>query len=95
MNYSPLGAALSPINPSDWAVASTQGSTASATLTLFLAAGEYTLILGGYNGTSPGANLAYTATISASPVPVPAAVWLFGSALAGLGVFGRRKSAIV
>lgn len=25
-------------------------------------------------------------------VPVPAAVWLFASALAGIGVFGRRKS---
>jgi len=27
-----------------------------------------------------------------APVPVPAAVWLFGSALAGLGVLGRRKA---
>jgi len=26
-----------------------------------------------------------------APVPVPAAVWLFGSALAGLGVINRRK----
>jgi hypothetical protein len=26
------------------------------------------------------------------PVPVPAAVWLFGSALAGLGMIGRRKA---
>jgi len=25
--------------------------------------------------------------------PIPAAVWLFGSALAGMGVFGRRKPA--
>jgi len=30
----------------------------------------------------------------ATPVPIPAAVWLFGSALAGLGVFGRRRSAV-
>lgn len=28
-----------------------------------------------------------------NPVPVPAAVWLFGSALAGMGLFKRRKSA--
>lgn len=28
-----------------------------------------------------------------NPVPLPAAVWLFGSALAGVGVFGRRKNA--
>jgi hypothetical protein len=27
-----------------------------------------------------------------TPVPVPAAVWLFGSALAGLGLFGKRRS---
>ena len=27
-----------------------------------------------------------------SPVPVPAAVWLFGSAFAGLGLFKRRKA---
>jgi hypothetical protein len=26
-------------------------------------------------------------------VPVPAAVWLFGSALMGMGVIGRRKAA--
>jgi probable HAF family extracellular repeat protein len=28
-----------------------------------------------------------------TPVPVPAAVWLFGSALAGMGVISRRKLA--
>ncbi|MFM8330636.1 MAG: VPLPA-CTERM sorting domain-containing protein, partial [Candidatus Methylumidiphilus sp.] len=33
-----------------------------------------------------------TAELSAA-VPVPAAVWLFGSALAGLGAFGRRRLA--
>lgn len=27
-----------------------------------------------------------------SPVPLPAAIWLFGSALAGFGVLGRRKA---
>jgi hypothetical protein len=31
----------------------------------------------------------YQLTVSA--VPIPAAAWLFGSALAGMGVFGRRK----
>lgn len=30
--------------------------------------------------------------VSAAPVPVPAAVWLFGSALAGLVGIGRRKA---
>lgn len=36
-----------------------------------------------------------TVTFSAVPVsavPVPAAVWLFGSALAGMGFFGRRRN---
>ncbi|QSA97037.1 VPLPA-CTERM sorting domain-containing protein [Methylococcus sp. EFPC2] len=33
------------------------------------------------------------AVAAAAPVPVPAAVWLFGSALAGMGVISRRKSA--
>lgn len=31
--------------------------------------------------------------IGAAPVPLPTAVWLFGSALAGVGVIGRRKHA--
>jgi len=30
-------------------------------------------------------------TITVSAVPIPAAVWLFGSSLAGLAVLGRRK----
>lgn len=33
-----------------------------------------------------------TITLQATTVPVPAAVWLFGSALAGLGVIRRRKA---
>ena len=38
-----------------------------------------------------------SAVIGATPsqVPVPGAVWLMGSALAGFGVFGRKKAAIV
>ena len=31
-------------------------------------------------------------TLSASAVPVPAAAWLFGSALLGLGVVRRKQS---
>jgi hypothetical protein len=30
-------------------------------------------------------------SLSITAVPVPAAVWLFGSALAGMGIIGRRK----
>ncbi len=35
-----------------------------------------------------------TNTITVTAVPVPGAIWLFGSALAGFGVFGRRKTII-
>jgi len=35
----------------------------------------------------------YKLDIATSPVPVPGAVWLFGSAIAGLVSFGRRKVA--
>lgn len=34
-------------------------------------------------------------TITVSQVPVPAAVWLFGSAIVGMVGFGRRKAAVV
>ncbi len=39
--------------------------------------------------------LAGSATLSASAVPVPAAVWLFGSALMGLFGASRRKSSAI
>lgn len=68
------------------------------------AAGEYTIVVGDQGGANGGfdghiklgveANAAalYTTQFSAvSAVPVPAAVWLFGSALAGFIGFGRRK----
>jgi hypothetical protein len=38
-----------------------------------------------------GSQLTYNAAATA-PVPVPAAVWLFGSALAGLATISRRKN---
>jgi hypothetical protein len=34
-------------------------------------------------------------TITVSAVPVPAAVWLFGSALAGFGAFSRKKTGLI
>lgn len=109
----PLSAQLTPIaglsgcNTSTAACAfnATKGtastiSTASLTLTN-LAAGDYTIILGGHLGTAgdfaPGGKVAYTASISAvstSPVPVPAAAWLFGGALASLASTYRRKRVI-
>ena len=43
-------------------------------------------------GRHNGNNEAFYARIDTSPVPVPAAVWLMGSALAGLFGFGRKKN---
>ena len=61
-----------------------------------LAAGSYIVFVGGadYASQANTAARGVLATFSLNPtaVPVPAAVWLFGSALAGLGVFGRRKT---
>jgi len=37
-----------------------------------------------------GSNFA-SLTVVSSPVPVPAAFWLFGSAIAGLGFVGRNR----
>lgn len=65
--------------------------------TFFAKAGTvYSLYLGG--NTLLGrwnANIAdYKLIITTSAVPVPGAVWLFGSAMAGLVGFGRRKAAV-
>lgn len=60
---------------------------------------DYESLLAAYQGGDTTAvaalRLARTASISFSTtaVPVPAAVWLFGSALAGMGIIGRRKQA--
>lgn len=42
--------------------------------------------------TPPGPPPVFSVTASAAPVPAPAALWLFGSALAGVVGFTRRKS---
>ena len=47
----------------------------------------YTIAAGGSGGAAAG----YTITANLSSVPVPGAVWLFGSAMAGLIGFGKRK----
>lgn len=57
-----------------------------------LAAGDYTLFVGGNYSGGTGAPGKYTVNLTASPVPIPAAVWLFGSAMAGLIGFGRRNN---
>jgi hypothetical protein len=67
----------------------------------FLQAGIYSLVVGGasepafdIDGTTllNGGTYGVVANLSVQPVPVPGAVWLFGSAIAGLIGFGRRKS---
>jgi hypothetical protein len=61
-----------------------------------LAPSHYIMAVGGscHTANCPlplGTITAYTISAVQTAVPIPAAVWLFGSALAGLGVFGRRK----
>jgi hypothetical protein len=54
----------------------------------------YTIALGGVGFSSWNTGVdGYVLGVNTAPsnVPIPAAVWLFGSALAGLGVIGRRK----
>ena len=70
--------------------ATASGTDSSITRTFSLGPGQYSLVFGGNPppGTA-GAQVAYQATLST--VPVPAAVWLFGSGLAGLVGLARRK----
>jgi len=63
-------------------------------LTFNVEAGQvYTIAVGGHEfGSVFGPTADYKLTVNA--VPVPAAVWLFGSALAGLLGFNRRRDKI-
>jgi hypothetical protein len=54
-------------------------------------AGYYTLIVGTHGGAA-GSALAYTVDTRSYSVPIPAAAWLFGSALLGLFGVGRRAT---
>lgn len=65
-------------------------------LTFTAQAGEvYTIYLGGKGVGLWSENIdGYKLDITTSPVPVPAAVWLFGTAIAGLSITGRRKKII-
>ena len=70
------------------AATTTDGGSVTYTFT-GLTAGQYTLFIGG-NG-SNNSNEYYKANLKVAAVPIPAAVWLFGSALAGMGIIGRRR----
>lgn len=69
----------------------TDGGSVTATFAN-LTAGKYLLFIGG-NG-SDNIREYYKASLSVAPVPVPAAVWLFGTAMAGMIGIGRRKQAL-
>ncbi|QPK64598.1 VPLPA-CTERM sorting domain-containing protein [Methylomonas sp. LL1] len=52
----------------------------------------YTIALGGNDGKGNfGPHDGYVLNIQASPVPIPASIWMLGSGLIGLLGFGRRK----
>jgi len=65
--------------------------TDNSTVSFEAQAGQvYSILLGGYSGAGNfGPHAGYSLSISS--VPVPGAVWLFGSALLGLVGFNRRK----
>ncbi len=68
--------------------------TDNSTLSFTAQAGQvYTILLGGYSGAGNfGPHAGYALNITSAPVPVPGAVWLFGSAMAGFIGLRRRKS---
>jgi len=74
-------------------------STSASLNLLDLASGYYLIGLGGAcpdgldscNPTLTGETAFRDYTFTVSAVPVPAAIWLFGSAIAGLGFSSRRK----
>ncbi len=73
-------------NQSEWLATDTDGASNTN--------GFYTLVIGGRGGQSTD-GFVYNALITTSAVPVPGAVWLFGSALAGFVGYGRRKQQFV
>ena len=61
----------------------------------YLAPGEYTLLIDAlaYIDSATSATASFDYDLQLTAVPVPAAVWLFGSGLIGLVGFARRKKA--
>ncbi|CAI8785032.1 conserved exported protein of unknown function [Methylocaldum szegediense] len=72
-----------------WGVASAVGETLSQTFDLNTHhGGEYTVIIGALGGVDGNYQLTIEPVVQ--PVPIPAAVWLFGSALVGVVTIGWR-----
>lgn len=70
------------------------GAIGTSLLNLVLpSSGVYTIAVGGESGFPMEGIFAYDMDVSIAPVPLPAAFWLLGSALAGLGMFSRRRAA--
>ncbi|MCP9451526.1 MAG: VPLPA-CTERM sorting domain-containing protein [Nitrospira sp.] len=62
--------------------------------TFTLNPGLYSLVFGGnppYTIPPQGGSHSFSATLSTAPVPVPAALWLFGSGIIGLAGLARRR----
>ena len=73
-------------NQAEWVATGTPGFETNA---------FYTLVVGAHGGSGSVADaVAYNVLVTTSPVPVPGAVWLFGSALMGFLGFGRRKQQV-
>lgn len=67
----------------------TPPGSSSATLNIDVDAGTWQFLVSGAGQAASGTG----AFVPANPVPVPAAAWLFGSALAGLTVVRRKRAA--
>ncbi|MCX7085824.1 MAG: VPLPA-CTERM sorting domain-containing protein [Methylococcales bacterium] len=87
---------LYPTTTNEWGFTGALGQTIAVSST---SPGDYSSAFQGLNdlsgsGVAYSINTPYVLTINGnvSLVPLPAAVWLFATALAGFGVFGKRKT---
>lgn len=92
-NYSPNTAPATLSNPLGTAGLTFLTYTDNSTVTFTAQAGQvYSILLGGFAGAGNfGPVDGYVMNITSSPVPLPAATWLFAGALASLAGVTRRK----